>query len=217
MEATLQNVITFLYQRRSRSRRSRPRKYSSDCSSLLQRRSGRLPAACVVGLICSAYCLSTLPAVAENKSHVGARAVGGLVTKAAGPAFKICGTCWTHRFQVNDGSSEAEGRDEGILQGFYWSGGQLWRSALFIHYFIEKMSVLWFGSSQDWFVLHSRMLDTLEGGCNTTDNTELIYAPLLPPSDYSCGDLFSLKYIHTHSHYTSSKASLLLKDIRSRS
>lgn len=53
--------------------------------------------------------------MAENKSHVGIHPFGGRV---AGP-LKMSRTCCTHLFQANDGGSEAEGRDGGILQGFY--------------------------------------------------------------------------------------------------
>lgn len=84
-EAPLLKVITFLYQRRSSSRRSRPRRCSPDCCSLPQRRAGRLPSA-RGGLLSFALhpvCRRFLYATEQKpRSH------SPTVVKATGPGFK---------------------------------------------------------------------------------------------------------------------------------
>lgn len=92
MEAPLQKVITFLYQRTSSSWRSRPGEYSPDCSSLPRRRAEHLPSArggllsFALHPVCRRFLQRRLY-VPEQKprSH---SSIGGLVVKATGPGFK---------------------------------------------------------------------------------------------------------------------------------
>lgn len=100
------------------------------------------------GVTCSAYCLSTpLPAggggrhfMAENKS------------RAARPTFKKVQYALHSSFSSQWWQQRGWGEGWRDSSRFLLTWGQRWRSVLFIHYFIEKMSILWFGPSEDWFV-----------------------------------------------------------------
>lgn len=135
-QATLLKVITFLYQRTSSSRSTRPRESGPDGCSLPLWSSELPPSTCVCALvcvgrvICLAYCLST------------PLAVGG-----GAPQCREQKPCRASKLQQRGGGEGCRDSSRVLL---IW--GQQWRSVLFIHVFIEKMSILWFGSSQDWFV-----------------------------------------------------------------
>lgn len=184
-EAPLQKVITFLYQRTSSSRRSRPRESSPDCCSLPPRGAEHLPSArggplsFALHPVCRRF-LQRRHYVTEQKPRLHS-SFGKLVVKATGPGFKnvqyVLDSSFSSHWRQQWGGGQ--GRRDCSRLLLIW--GQLWHSVLFIHYFIEKMSVLWFGPSQDRFVLHSYtapcILDTPEDNVCYLTPSPVIYVP----------------------------------------
>lgn len=88
----------------------------------------------------------------------------------------------------------AAARRRGGMKGFFKDFIDLGTAVLlFIHYFIEKMSVWWFGPSLDWFIQRGYtphcMLDTLDRVCETTDNPDIILSPHPPSNHQLCSIL----------------------------